>query len=197
MTTLTALAVAPQNPSEQAAAAAAQIRGAAEAARQDAANAIRQAEQSRQDAMRQAEQAGQAARQGADAGVGQPGAVITINTPDGRTITLNGNDPGEALRQLGIASTRDRPSDGPFIVATVGIVSSAFVAIVGLTLWYRARTRLAPGKLTALPAELGSRMERIENAVESIAVEVERISEGQRFTSRLLSERPPVEVSRD
>ena len=64
MTTLTALAVAPQNPSEQAAAAAAQIRGAAEAARQDAANAIRQAEQSRQDAMRQAEQAGQAARQG-------------------------------------------------------------------------------------------------------------------------------------
>ncbi len=194
--TRTALAAAPQNPSEQAAAAA-QIRGAAEAARQDAANAIRQAEQARQDAIRQAEQAGQAARQGSDAGGGQGGTVITINTPDGRTITLNGNDPGDALRELGIASTQDRPSEGPFVVATVGIISSAFVAIVGLTLWYRARTRLASSKPASLPAELGTRMERIENAVESIAVEVERISEGQRFTSRLLSERPPLEVSRD
>lgn len=40
-----------------------------------------------------------------------------------------------------------------------------------------------------LPAEVGSRLERIEQAVEAIAVEVERISEGQRFTTKLLSER--------
>jgi hypothetical protein len=32
------------------------------------------------------------------------------------------------------------------------------------------------------------RMARLEMAVESIAVEVERISEGQRFTTRLLTE---------
>jgi hypothetical protein len=32
------------------------------------------------------------------------------------------------------------------------------------------------------------RMARLEMAVESIAVEVERISEGQRFTTRLLSD---------
>lgn len=32
------------------------------------------------------------------------------------------------------------------------------------------------------------RMARLEAAVESIAIEVERISEGQRFTTRLLSE---------
>jgi hypothetical protein len=40
-----------------------------------------------------------------------------------------------------------------------------------------------------IPPEVGSRLERIEHAVEAIAVEVERISEGQRFTTRLLSER--------
>lgn len=33
------------------------------------------------------------------------------------------------------------------------------------------------------------RLARIEQAVDAVAVEVERISEGQRFTTRLLSER--------
>ena len=33
------------------------------------------------------------------------------------------------------------------------------------------------------------RLERMEMAIDSIAVEVERISEGQRFTTKLLSER--------
>ena len=34
-----------------------------------------------------------------------------------------------------------------------------------------------------------ARLKRIEHAVEAIAVEVERISENQRFTTKLLSER--------
>jgi hypothetical protein len=47
-----------------------------------------------------------------------------------------------------------------------------------------------------IPSDVGTRLERIEQAVEAIAVEVERISEGQRFTTKLLSERPaePVRV---
>jgi hypothetical protein len=40
-----------------------------------------------------------------------------------------------------------------------------------------------------IPAEVQQRMERMEQALDAIAVEVERISEGQRFTTRLLSER--------
>ncbi|MBA3644959.1 MAG: hypothetical protein H0W63_02155 [Gemmatimonadaceae bacterium] len=46
---------------------------------------------------------------------------------------------------------------------------------------------------TAIPAEVTSRLERIEQAVDAIAVEVERISEGQRFTTKLLSETTRVE----
>jgi hypothetical protein len=41
-----------------------------------------------------------------------------------------------------------------------------------------------------VPLEISSRLERMEQAIDSIAVEVERISEGQRFTTKLLSERP-------
>jgi hypothetical protein len=43
------------------------------------------------------------------------------------------------------------------------------------------------------PRELGAingRLERIEAAVDAIALEVERISESQRFTARLQSEQP-------
>lgn len=39
-----------------------------------------------------------------------------------------------------------------------------------------------------IPSEVMNRLERIEQAVDAIAVEVERISEGQRFTTKLLSE---------
>ncbi|HEY3257253.1 MAG TPA: hypothetical protein VGJ64_00220 [Gemmatimonadaceae bacterium] len=34
-----------------------------------------------------------------------------------------------------------------------------------------------------------ARLERMEQGIDAIAVEVERISEGQRFTTKLLSER--------
>jgi hypothetical protein len=40
-----------------------------------------------------------------------------------------------------------------------------------------------------IPLEFSGRLERMELAIDSIAVEVERISEGQRFTTKLLSER--------
>lgn len=40
-----------------------------------------------------------------------------------------------------------------------------------------------------VPAELAQRLEHMEQAIDAIAIEVERISEGQRFTTKLLSDR--------
>jgi hypothetical protein len=40
-----------------------------------------------------------------------------------------------------------------------------------------------------IPAEMTSRLERMEQAIDSIAIEVERISEAQRFTTKLLSDK--------
>jgi hypothetical protein len=46
----------------------------------------------------------------------------------------------------------------------------------------------------ALPdVHVAERLARIESAVESIAIEVERISEAQRFTTKLLAERVPTD----
>jgi hypothetical protein len=41
----------------------------------------------------------------------------------------------------------------------------------------------------AISPELAAQIERMEHAIDSIAIEVERISEGQRFTTKLLAER--------
>jgi hypothetical protein len=41
--------------------------------------------------------------------------------------------------------------------------------------------------------ELLARIARIEQIVESTSIEIERISEGQRFTTRLLAEKKAVE----
>ncbi|HEX2716756.1 MAG TPA: hypothetical protein VHM67_03695 [Gemmatimonadaceae bacterium] len=45
------------------------------------------------------------------------------------------------------------------------------------------------GSQPAVPRHDDQRLERIESAVDAIALEIERISEAQRFTTRLLAER--------
>lgn len=72
-------------------------------------------------------------------------------------------------------------------------------AVFILTPLARALARSIERKAQAgssLPSEIEARLERMEHAIESIAIEVERISEGQRFTTRLLAERPEP-VARD
>ncbi len=56
----------------------------------------------------------------------------------------------------------------------------------------RLENRGAPLQLPLRDIE--ERLDRIERAVESIAVEVERVSEGQRFVTKLLAERAPTKL---
>jgi hypothetical protein len=47
-------------------------------------------------------------------------------------------------------------------------------------------------------AEVAARLARMEQSIESIAVEIERVSEGQRFTTKLLSTKVESErINRD
>ena len=47
------------------------------------------------------------------------------------------------------------------------------------------RKPMGPG----VSPEVSARLERMEQAIDSIAIEVERVSEGQRFTTKLLTDR--------
>jgi hypothetical protein len=64
----------------------------------------------------------------------------------------------------------------------------AFIAI-GFPLARAWARRLDRRNATPAPdPEMRDRLERIEQAVDAIAVEVERISEGQRFTTKVIAD---------
>lgn len=67
---------------------------------------------------------------------------------------------------------------------------SIAATMIGLPLAraYARRIDRAPAEPGISP-ELAAQIERMEHAIDSIAIEVERISEGQRFTTKLLAER--------
>ena len=73
----------------------------------------------------------------------------------------------------------------PIALFVCGAATAIFVPLT------RAYARRMDREVTqgGMPHELTSRLERMEQAIDSIAIEVERISEGQRFTTKLLSER--------
>lgn len=170
--------------------AAQQQREAAQQQR-DAAQQQREAAQQQRDA---ANEQRQAAREQARAGQDGTPVVITI-TKDGKTVTIDNASPEAAATALGIPlPDRQRESDGPYVVGGLAIVSTAFVVLASVVMWYR--TRMRGSSPAALPADLVQRLNRMEVGIESVAVEVERISEGQRFTTRLLSDRDRVEVPR-
>jgi len=47
----------------------------------------------------------------------------------------------------------------------------------------------------ALPLDTAARLERIEQAIDAMSIEVERIAEGQRFVTRLLADRAQEKVA--
>ena len=85
------------------------------------------------------------------------------------------------------------PPDPNLIVQTVfsWVVPGVITLVLGypivrlITKWLEPRP-VPPRELSSI----NGRLERIEAAVEAIAIEVERFSESQRFTARLQSEHP-------
>ena len=73
------------------------------------------------------------------------------------------------------------------VVVVATVASLAGIALGTRALW-RLTTRVKPhDSLAVSPSDF----RRLETAVDAIAVEVERISEAQRFSAALLSERLP------
>lgn len=77
----------------------------------------------------------------------------------------------------------------PQVIVMLGAFATAIVFAIGIPLVkVYSRKVDADARNPRIPSEVASRLDRIERAVEAVAIEVERISEGQRFTTRLLSE---------
>lgn len=78
---------------------------------------------------------------------------------------------------------------GPSVLVPFGAFAMTIIIVIAVPLVKAyARKIENQSKVAPVPIEVINRLERMEQAIDSIAVEVERISEGQRFTTKLLSE---------
>jgi hypothetical protein len=77
---------------------------------------------------------------------------------------------------------RDGPPEEVFMIFTIFVLAPIAIAYAR-RIWKRGATVIAP-----VPREVTDRLEAMGQAVESIAVEVERIGEGQRFLTRVMSD---------
>ena len=79
-------------------------------------------------------------------------------------------------------------------VITFAAVCTTIVATVGCLVGIGVTARIflmRAKRLATRPPVDNDRLLHLEQAVDAIAIEIERISEGQRFTTRLLNERIP------
>jgi hypothetical protein len=83
---------------------------------------------------------------------------------------------------------------GAVDISIAFFVSMAFI-IVGLPIARAFARRMDRRGETASASEIAPRLDRIEQAVEAIAIEVERVSEGQRYTTKSIAELRGLPVS--
>lgn len=85
-----------------------------------------------------------------------------------------------------------RPHSQPDPDMVVGLSFALLIAIgIPISIAYARRIWRGKPQLSMSKAdEIAPRLDRIEQAMDAIAIEVERVSEGQRFVTKILAERP-------
>lgn len=107
--------------------------------------------------------------------IAQTGQLLT-SAPAGMLATT---ESGAMLAGLGSGQVT-----GLSIVFTVVVLGPLAIGAARM-MWKRSNKPLPP---PAIFTETAERLERLEQSVDTIAVEIERITEGQRFVTKLLSE---------
>jgi hypothetical protein len=164
---------------QQAREQAQQIREQAQQIREQAQRIREEAEQTAREARRAAEEAVREAR----AEAGQDIRVIGVPPPP--------PPPGQEGQVL-VPPWQHEPQIPREVVDIVGMLTFGTAAVLILRPLMREfanrfERRGAPPP--ALPPEVSAHMDRLEQAIEAVAIEVERISEGQRYTTKLLADR--------
>lgn len=125
-------------------------------------------------ARRTAVAAGQDAAQGIGQGVGQGPQVIRIPQISIPPMDFGGRQRNADMRQIG------------------GIMAAEAVALVliGVVFWRMGMKRMRE-QIDRMFASQSQQMNQLQQAVDTVAIEVERISEGQRYVAKVLSEGAP------
>ena len=128
----------------------------------------------------------------------EAGGGVQITTPDGRTLHVGPNGVTREARTERVQSV-DFPSRNndipPEVIPLVGTIFGTVAATIILFPIARAWARRMDRRAVPPSPDVTGRLGRIEQAVDAIAVEMERVSEAQRYSARLLTERLPESVA--
>lgn len=128
-------------------------------------------------------------------GADRAGLEARLAQLDGRITQIEGqrlvSDQQIALAAGQPGAIIDRPDPPNDLSDEVFGVFAAllFIVAVPMTLATARRIWRRQTVIQAIPPELGDRLVSIERAVDAVALEVERIGEGQRFVTQLMSQR--------
>jgi C4-dicarboxylate-specific signal transduction histidine kinase len=138
-------------------------------------------------------------------GPARTGVEQRIGVLDQRLAQLE-SDIASTGRQLSAAplgtTEMPMPGDVPENVAIISTVFTVFVLFpmavaMARRIWKRTTRESRPP--AQLSPQVDQRLERLEQGVDAIAIEIERITEGQRFVTKLLSEsgQPPLALPQE
>jgi hypothetical protein len=131
---------------------------------------------------------------------GAAGITISIPDEDGDPQVIVLSRDGHQIKSVENMNVsaivpRRQPNELPKTVMVTGLFAiAAGVMILSPLMRALARVIDRRGTAPAMSNDSAQRLAAIEQAVEAVAVEVERISEGQRFTAKLLSDRAKAAV---
>ena len=131
------------------------------------------------------------------AGPARTGIEQRVSVLDKRLLQLE-SDIGQTGRQLSsaqaglLSTTQDQSNFGGLSARNITAISNVFIifvlaplAITAARNMWRKGTRPPP---PPPDVENARRLEQLQQSVDTIAIEVERVSEGQRFVTKLMSE---------
>jgi len=124
------------------------------------------------------------------AGAFQGGAPVVAPTPPAEPHTITFRGANGRVETVTIAPNTLDVIPREAVTISVAFFLMMAVIIIGLPLaraFARRMDRKGAGS-SQMPGELTSQLAHLNQSIDAIALEVERISEGQRFTTRLLSE---------
>ncbi len=156
---------------------------AVEAATQEAVAAAQQAQAAAQEqAVAQAQEAG------------RPSTIVIPSDRGGPPVTISVDRSGIHVNQAGrpgvTIPVQDVVPRGAVQITYALSAALIAVAIVGPLLRFFLRRVERRQTAATLSSAVQARLDAMERNIDTVAVELERVSEGQRFTNRLLEQRP-------
>jgi hypothetical protein len=160
------------------------LREAVEAARAEVEQARADAAQARADAAQARADAGQ---RGGDAQSAGDGNTINFRYDNGR-ILIDQTDASGITTTQTFDPAAVIPPQVPdmLLILVLGLIGMIMAFPIGRAI---ARYIDRRGTVARVPEEVSQRFASIEQAVDAVAIEVERMSEANRYTTRLLNER--------